>query len=361
MNGSGRPWLGWDWPLFFSAATLTLLSALAVASASATLNPHLAFRHSVWILLGACVACGVAQTNYLRWIGWAGLVYGAGLCALGLVPLMGSMRLGATRWLSLFGLSVQPSELAKLATIVLLARLLAGQPAPLPSRAILLSLGLSGVPAVAVLVQPDLGTATVFGAIWLGLVWVAGMSRRSLGVVAGCLLLAVPMGWHVLKDYQRDRLAVFINPQADPLGAGFSIIQSTIAIGSGGLWGKGWFAGTQNQLSFLPERHADFLFSVIGEEWGLLGCLAVVGMTGLLLARILRIARQAAEPQGKLVAVGVSAWIGYQAVVNMGMVMGLLPVVGVPLPFVSYGGTAMITAWGAVGLLQSIHRHEVAR
>jgi len=260
------------------------------------------------------------------------------------------------RWLTVFGVSVQPSELAKLATACILARALAGQPSPLPLRSLLMSAALVGVPALLIFLQPDLGSSSILAAIWLGTVWVAQLSRRHLAMLAAAGCAALPIGWHLLKDYQRTRLLVFVNPHADPLGAGYTIIQSKIAIGSGQLFGRGWLAGTQNQLNFLPERHADFLYSVIGEEWGLFGAALVVGLFGCLLWRAIRIALENPEPQGRLLATGLTAWIGYQAIVNMGMVMGLVPVVGVPLPLVSYGGSAMVTTWIALGLLQSVRR-----
>ena len=218
---------------------------------------------------------------------------------------------------------------------------------------------LAGPTALLIFLQPDLGSATVFVAIWLGLVWVAGAPRRVFTWLAVGGLAALPVAWHLLKGYQRDRLLAFINPHADPLGAGYTIIQSTIAIGSGRLWGRGWLSGTQNQLSFLPERHSDFIFSVIGEEWGFLGCTVVVAAFGVLLVRAIRIALETSEPQGRLLAAGIASWVGYQAFVNMGMVMGLLPVVGVPLPLVSYGGSSMLTLWVALGLLQSIRATDL--
>lgn len=348
----------WDRPLFIAATVLALFSAVTMVSAAATVNPALAVRHGLWVGIGMLACLGVARTNYRRWTDFAEIAYGISLAALVLVLIAGSVRLGATRWLSIFGLSVQPSELAKLTTTWLLARYLAGQPTPLPTRVLLMSLLLVGPPVLLIFIQPDLGSATILIAIWGGMVWAAGASRRALAVMAGCLVALSPLGWHLLKDYQRDRLLVFLNPNADPLGAGFSIIQSIIAIGSGRLWGRGWFAGTQNQLNFLPERHSDFIFSVIGEEWGWLGCAVVVIMFGLLIARAVHIALHTSEPQGRLLAVGICSWIAYQAIVNMGMVMGLLPVVGVPLPLVSYGGSSMVTIWVALGLLESIHRTD---
>lgn len=346
----------WDWGLFGAAALLAAFGTVAMVSAAATLDPRLAVRHGTWVVIGILGSLVVARSDYRRWIDLGWIAYGIGLAALALLPITGAMRLGATRWLSVFGLSVQPSELMKLGAIWALARYLAGQPTPLPARAFRVSSALAGVPALLIFMQPDLGSATVFGAIWLGMVWSAGASRRQLAAVAGSLPILVPMGWHLLKDYQRDRLLVFLNPHVDPLGAGYTIIQSTIAIGSGRLWGRGWFAGTQNQLSFLPERHSDFLFSVVGEEWGFLGCAAVVALFGALLARATRIALSTSDPQARLLAAGVVSWIGYQMFVNMGMVMGILPVVGVPLPLLSYGGSSMIAVWLAIGLLQSIHR-----
>ena len=337
---------------------LILISSVVMASAAATVNPGLALRHAVWLAVGILVFFGVARTNYRSWTEFAALAYGLSLVALALVPFVGEARLGATRWLSLFGLSLQPAEFSKLTTVWLLARYLAGQTTPLPNHVLWMSLLFVGPPALLIFLQPDLGSASVLIAIWFGMVWVAGISRRALAGLSGSLLALIPVAWHLLKGYQRDRLFAFINPHADPLGAGYTIIQSVIAIGSGQLWGRGWFAGTQNQLSFLPERHSDFIFSVIGEEWGFLGSLAVVVLFGLLLLRAVQIALQTSAPQGRLLATGICSWIAYQTFINMGMVMGLLPVVGVPLPLISYGGSSMVTLWVALGLLQSVRRTD---
>ena len=349
----------WDRGVVLAAAGLALMSALAMASAASTINPALAVRHGIWIAVGAAACIGVASVPYRQWAEFAGVAYGVSLAALLLVPVAGAMRLGATRWLTVFGLSVQPSELAKLTTTWLLARYLAGQPRPLPTRTVWVSLLLAAPPALLIFLQPDLGSASVLGAIWLGVVWVSGMSRRALAGFGGAALAALPLGWHVLKEYQRDRLLAFLNPHADPLGAGYTIIQSIIAIGSGRWWGRGWCAGTQGQLSFLPEHHSDFIFSVIGEEWGFVGSLILIVLFSGLLVGAVRIAVQASDPQGRLLASGIFSWIAYQAVVNMGMVMGLLPVVGVPLPLVSYGGSSMVVVWIALGLLQSVRRSEM--
>ncbi len=348
----------WDWTLWITAGALCLMSGIAMASASVAVDPDLALRHGMWMAVGWCASLAVARTNYRTWTEFIAIAYGMSLAALLLVPMAGAVRLGATRWLSVFGFSVQPSEFAKLTTVWMLARYLSGQATPLPGVVFWGSLLIAGPPAFLVLMQPDLGSASIFGAIWLGMVWLAGARRRNLMTVGVLFVALCPVGWHALKEYQRDRLLAFINPHADPLGTGFSIIQSTIAIGSGQFWGRGWFAGTQNQLSFLPERHSDFIFSVIGEEWGFLGCVAVVVAFGILLLRVQQLALRTVDPQGRLLAAGIGSWLAYQAFVNIGMVMGLLPVVGVPLPFVSYGGSSMVTLLVALGLLQSVHRSE---
>ncbi|MBI3084079.1 MAG: rod shape-determining protein RodA [Candidatus Omnitrophica bacterium] len=358
MHISLRPSQAWDRGLFLAALGLALMGGVAVASASATLNPMLAFRHGIWVAIGIVTSLWIARTNYRNWTDIAWLAYGLSIVLLALVPVAGAARLGATRWLSIFGLSIQPSEFGKLTTVWLLARYLAGAGSPLPRRALWMSLIIVGPPALLVFLQPDLGSASIFCAIWLGMIWVAGASRRTLGTLAGCLVALLPLAWHLLKGYQRDRLLAFLDPSADPLGVGYTMIQSTIAIGAGGLWGRGWLAGTQNRLSFLPERHSDFIFSVIGEERGMLGCFGVLGLFGLLLARTARLAMTSSDPQGRLLAAGIFSWLAYQACVNMGMVMGLLPVVGVPLPLVSYGGSSMVAVWIALGLLQSLHRAE---
>ena len=347
-----------EWRLLAAALGLSAISAIAMASAGATVSATLIWRHLIWIVIGILAGLGIWRTDYRRWTDGAGIAYALSLGMLAFVLAAGATRLGATRWLSVFGLSLQPSEPAKLSMTWLLARYLAGQPSPLPRRVFWTSLIFIAPPAVLVFLQPDLGSASIFLAIWFGMVWAAGASRRDVAMIGLALLLMLPLGWHFLKDYQRDRLMAFVNPHADPLGTGYTIIQSTIAIGSGCLWGRGWFSGTQNQLNFLPERHSDFIFSVIGEEWGWLGCLAVVLLFALLLLRTLQAALTASDPQGRLLAAGLCSWIAYQAFVNMGMVMGIFPVVGVPLPFISYGGSSMVLLWVAIGLLQSVHRSD---
>ena len=347
----------WNRSLFLATGALCVISLLALFSASSVFHPALVSHQALWIGLGLLASLAVASMPYTKWMDVSAFLYFLAVMLLLVVEVAGTVKLGAARWITLFGLSVQPSELAKLATACVLARYLANHPAPLSLRTLMISALLAGVPALLVFAQPDLGSSSVIAAIWLGMVWIAGLSRRHLLTMMGAGLACAPIGWHVLKDYQRARLAVFMNPHADPLGAGYTIIQSQIAIGSGQIVGRGWLSGTQNYLNFLPERHTDFLFSVIGEEWGLLGSVVVVALFVCLLVTGIRIALSNSDSQGRLLAMGLVSWIAYQAVINLGMVSGLLPTVGVPLPLVSYGGSAVMVAWIAVGLLQSIERH----
>ncbi len=346
----------WDRTLWGIGAGLSLISLVALRSAAATLNPSLAIQQALWVGLGMTLCVAMGSVSYLRWLEFVMVLHGLAVILLLIVCVAGTVKLGASRWIQVGALSIQPSELAKFTTVCSLARYLSSQPSPLPLKAVVRSGILAGLPAALTFLQPDLGTSTIFVAIWGGMVWAAGLSRRHLTAMSVAAVGLLPIGWHLLKEYQRTRLLVFLNPQIDPLGAGYTIIQSKIAIGSGQFWGRGWMAGTQNQLNFLPERHADFLFSVIGEEWGWLGTMATVTLFGALLWRVSDIALRHSEPQGRLLAIGVVSWIAYQAIVNIGMTTGLLPVVGVPLPLVSYGGSAMVTAWLALGLLHSVQR-----
>ena len=345
-----------DRALWLAAGGLSLISLVGLRSASMAVDPSLLGKQAAWAAAGAIASVAIARVRYSRWIDVGVLLMPVAVGLLLLVLLAGTEKLGAARWLTVFGISLQPSEFVKLTTACCLARFLGGRRMPVSLADAALAALIAGLPAVLVFMQPDLGSSSVVAAMWCGAVVAAGLSGRALLVGAGSLLAASPVVWHLLKDYQRQRLLTFIDPYRDPLGAGYTIIQSIIAIGSGRWLGKGWMAGTQNQLQFLPERHSDFLFAVIGEEWGFLGAVATVALFGLLLWRMLAAALGTSDAQGRLLAVAAASWLGYQAVVNMGMVMGLLPVVGVPLPFIGYGGSSMVSVWVAVGLVQSVRR-----
>ncbi|MBI4355332.1 MAG: rod shape-determining protein RodA [Candidatus Omnitrophica bacterium] len=347
-------------PHVMAAAVLTVMGILSIYSATHQEGWERTLRQLLWAGVGAAVYLGITRLSYLQWLDGAYLAYGLTVTLLGAVLLIGEARLGASRWLEVGGFSFQPTELAKIGTALALARHLGeamSRSAHLRWPTVLKALALCGVPAGIVFAQPDLGSATVFIVMALAALWVAGLSRRQALTMAALAGAILPIGWRHLKGYQRDRLLVFLNPNLDPLGAGYTIIQSKIAVGSGWWWGRGWLGGSQNQLNFLPERHTDFIFSVIGEAWGFAGSLVVLGCLAWLLTAAVTIARDNHEPSGRILAATLCAVLGYQSLVNVGMTIGLLPVVGLPLPLVSYGGSALVMAWAALALLTNISVH----
>jgi rod shape determining protein RodA len=307
--------------------------------------------------LGALVV--VASTDYRTLVRAAPGFYLAGVGLLAAVFVLGRTVSGARRWLHLGPVTVQPSELFKLVFILTLAWLLTSRWVPPASRGTLLwILGILGVPFLLVVRQPDLGTALVLvpvlGAILVGV----GLRLRVLGGLALAGLAAAPLAWFALKDYQRERLLVYVDPFRDPLGTAYNVIQAKIAIGSGQLLGKGIRGATQSQLAFLPERHTDFIFAVFAEMWGFVGCLVLVAAYGLLVLRGFEIAASAREPRGRIIALGVTVLLAVQALINIGMVTGLLPIVGIPLPLMSYGGSSMVASLMALGLLLSVRMRQ---
>jgi rod shape determining protein RodA len=263
---------------------------------------------------------------------------------------------GSRRWLPLGPFSIQPSEMAKVAVIIVLARYYAKliNTDGLTLRDLMFPVLLTAIPFALIVRQPDLGTAMVIALIAGAMTLFAKIERRAFSWLLVTFALLIPSVWFFLRGYQKQRILTFLNPDRDPLGAGYHIIQSKIAIGSGMLTGKGFLKGTQNALSFLPEQHTDFIFSVLAEEWGLMGTLTVIFLFLFIIAWGLRIAGRCRDPFGTLLAVGVTAMIAWQALINIGMVMGLMPVVGVTLPFVSYGGSSIITMMMGIGLLMNV-------
>lgn len=346
-----------DWVLVACTLVLVTVGTLAVASATSTperplglLRPRLAH-----VAVGLAAAAALAGVPY-RSLGesWK-LLYGASLALLALTDLVGRTALGAQRWLSLGPFSLQPSEPAKLALVVALAWSLSRRQEP-PGRLadLVPSLLLTGPLVLLVFLQPDLGSALVFVAILLATLWAAGAPSRQLAGLLAAGVLAAPLAWPLLKPYQRARLLVFLDPGMDPLGAGYNLLQSKIAIGSGGLWGKGLFAGTQNTLQFLPMQHTDFVFSVVGEELGFVGAVGLLLVYWVWLMRVLQVGASSRDAFGSYLCVGVASLVGFHVVVNVGMTVGLLPATGIPLPFVSYGGTALVSHLSAVGLVLSV-------
>ena len=269
---------------------------------------------------------------------------------------VGQSALGAQRWIQLGPITLQPSEFSKIIMIVSLAALLQEKVGKLNTLSDLLPVAAYvGVPFLLVMKQPDLGTSLVFMAIFFGMIFACGINLKLLAGIFGTGIACLPLLWHVLKDYQKMRIMVFLDPNVDPLGSGYHIIQSKIAIGSGMLFGKGLFEGTQSQLNFLPENHTDFIFAVVGEEWGFIGTVVLLLLYLVVLWRGIQIARQAQDSFGTLLAVGITSMLAFHVLVNVGMTAGIMPVTGIPLPFMSYGVSALTTNIWAITILMNIY------
>jgi len=301
------------------------------------------------------VVAQVAPATLQRWSPW---VYTVGVLMLVAVLLFGEVGKGAQRWLSLGFVRFQPSELVKLAVPLMIAWFLADKALPPNWRRLLVAAVLIVVPVLLIAKQPDLGTSLLVASAGIFVLFLAGISWRLIFGLLGLGAAAAPVLWYLMRDYQRQRVLTFLDPEKDPLGAGYHIIQSKIAIGSGGVYGKGWLNGTQSQLDFLPERHTDFIFAVLSEEFGLVGVAALLAIYLFIILRGLYIASQAQDTFGRLLAGSLTLVFFVYLFVNTGMVSGLLPVVGVPLPLVSYGGTSLVTLMAGFGILMSIHTHR---
>lgn len=286
-------------------------------------------------------------------------LYVGGLLLLIAVALFGDISKGARRWLNLGFMRIQPSEIMKIAMPLMLAWYFQKRESLLRWREFAFAALLLAAPVGLIARQPDLGTAILVLAVGFYVIFLAGISWKVLATLAVGALASLPVLWSLLHGYQRSRILTLLDPEQDPLGKGFHIIQSTIAVGSGGVLGKGWGHGTQTHLEFLPERHTDFIFAVLSEEFGLIGNVVLLCLYALLIARGLMIAGNAPTVFSRLLAGSITLIFFTYAFVNMGMVSGILPVVGVPLPFVSYGGTALVTLFLGVGILMSIHRHRM--
>jgi rod shape determining protein RodA len=349
-----------DWPLLGAAVGLVILSASTLASLHVgRAGGSVAIRQLAWFGVGIVALVFMASIDYRRLVRAAPLFYVLGLGGLVAVFLLGRTVSGARRWLLVGPVSVQPSELFKLCFVLMAVWLLTSRWAqPIGKTVLMMVAPLAIVPAVLIVKQPDLGTALLLFPVLIALLVTAGIRMRLLGGLALVGVAAAPLAWFVLKDYQRERLLVFLDPVRDPLGSAYNVIQAKIAIGSGQLLGKGVAGATQSRLAFLPERHTDFIFAVFAETWGFVGCLVLLTCYALLLLRGFDIAASTREPVGRLVALGVTALVATQVLVNVGMVTGLIPVVGIPLPFMSYGGSSMVVSMMALGLLLSVRMRQ---
>ncbi|MBE9125682.1 MULTISPECIES: rod shape-determining protein RodA [unclassified Coleofasciculus] len=398
-------WLEMDWQLLIISVGLTFLGGVMIHSAE--LNDALSDWWWHWLIggIGLGLVLLIARSRYEALLQWHWFVYGFTIFFLIAVRFIGTDANGSQRWINILGFHVQPSEFAKLGLIITLAALLHSRPASTLST-VFRVLGVASVPWLLVFLEPNLGTSLVFGAITMGMlywgnanpgwlllmispivsailcnvflpswfVWIAAMAVIGwrtlpwplLGSLGALVVNAVSGGlgnllWGLLKDYQKQRLTSFLDPDKDPLGTGYHLIQSRIGIGAGQLTGRGLYEGTQTQLNFIPEQHTDFIFSAIGEELGFVGCVCVLFAFWLLCLRLVIIAQNSKDNFGSLIAIGVLSMIVFQTVVNIGMNIGLAPITGIPLPLLSFGKAALLANFIGIGLVESVanHRHRL--
>jgi rod shape determining protein RodA len=352
--------LNFDWTLFVIVLLLSGIGLLNIYSAGFSLadsrQTPFYIRQFQWILIGLAAMAVVFFVDYRVLSRHAYLIYALSIVLLILVMLTGYATRGSQRWIAIGGFTFQPSELAKLTLILALAKYfdrhrLGGdhtlKDLPVPFLLVM-------IPFMLILKQPDLGTALILLILFLSFVFFVGLDWRSFLAAAGTGIVLAPLGWFLLKDYQKERILTFFNPERDPLGSGYHIIQSMIAVGSGGLFGKGFLKGSQTQLKFLPEQQTDFVFSVFAEEWGFLGGLILMLMFLSLILWGIKIVIHSKDYLGALVAFGITMLIFWEVFINISMVLGILPVVGIPLPFLSYGGSSLVILMVAIGLLMNI-------
>ncbi len=366
----GAAWRHVDWVLVLAVVAISGIGALMIFSATRgrrgadTIDPFFLERHGLYVVIGLGIMAFAAAVDYRRLRELAPFIYASTLFLLfAVLTPLGSNRRGAQAWFTLpSGFQLQPSEFAKLGVIIMLASYCgvstsSGDLLPMGPRRIAKAIALAAAPLALILLQPDLGTALVFGAITLAVLSVSGTQARYLLLLAA-VVVAISAGVlksGVLQDYQKDRLTTFLDPTKGTRDAAFNLNQSKIAIGSGGIIGKGVFEGTQTKLRFVPEQHTDFIFSVVGEETGLLGSALLLALFGIVMWRTWRAAAMANDSVGTLICVGVLAMLCFQVFENVGMTMGIMPITGITLPFVSFGGSSTIACFGAVGLVLNVH------
>lgn len=345
-----------DWILVLSTCSLVLLGIIVIFSAGGgpgTRGMRYASKQLLWSGISVIPVMVILHLGFSRFMEWSYTLYYLTLFLLVAVLVTGASAKGAQSWLSLGGLHIQPSELGKIALAMVLSRHLCRYPPDRVSRFIG-GLMVAAPAALLVLVQPDLGSTLVYCFMVLIALITAGSSWKYIFSLLGCCIGMLPIAWNFLKEYQKLRLMVFLNPSVDPLGAGYNVIQSRIAVGSGGFLGRGFLAGLQSKLHFLPEPHTDFVFSVFAEEFGFAGSLILLVLFGLLFWRLIAIGIKARDQRAKIFVAMVSGWVWFQTVESIGMSMGVLPVTGLPLPFVSYGGSSLLAILISMGLILSI-------
>jgi len=349
------------WPLVFGICVIASIGfAMLYSVAGGHFSPW-ASKQMMRFCIGLVLLAAAAMVDIRVWMSVAYPFYVICLLLLVVVQVAGHTGLGAQRWIDIGPIQLHPSELMKIALILALARYLHGLDVETVSKPLrlLIPLAMIGLPAVLVLLQPNLGTATILIMDGASLLFLAGLSWWWILPTVGAVAAAVPIGWQFLHDYQKRRVLTFLNPQSDALGAGWNISQAEIALGSGGVSGKGFLQGTQSQLNFLPEKETDFIFTSVGEEFGLVGCIALLLLFAAVIGYGVRIAMASRSQFGRLVALGLTLNFFFYIMINGLMVMGLIPVVGIPMPLLSYGGTAMLTVLFGFGVLMSVHVHRL--
>lgn len=346
-----------DIPLLCGIGILMLLGLIILYSAGSG-SAELLQRQLIHLFLALSIILVVAQVPPTYYRSWSPWLYALGLLLLIAVALFGEVRKGGQRWINLGFATFQPSEIMKLAIPMMLACYLSSKKLPPQWKDLTVAFILLIIPALLIIEQPDLDTAILIAASGLLVLFLSGMSYRFIFCIVGIAAASFPLLWSILHDYQKKRILTLFNPEHDPLGSGYHIIQSTIAVGSGGLYGKGWMNGTQSNLQFLPERSTDFIFAVYSEEFGFIGALILLTVYLLVIGRGLYIASRAQETYTRLLAGAITLTFAFYVIVNAGMVIGLFPVVGIPMPLLSYGGTSLITFAAGFGILMSIQTHR---
>jgi len=356
--------LSFDWILLgitFMLGTAGIVTVYSAVTAGFQDTPDiLYFKQLTWYGAGFIVMITAFSVDYRQFERFAYMIYFLCISLLTAVLFFGKYVSGSRRWLAFGPVSIQPSEMVKVAIVIILARYYARHihSEGLSWKELIKPFILTFIPFILIVRQPDLGTAMMIFLIAVSITLFIRIEKCTFFLLAGSGISLVPMVWLLLKGYQKQRILTFLNPDRDPLGAGYHIIQSKIAIGSGAAFGKGLFKGTQNALAFLPEQHTDFIFSVFAEEWGFAGCMALIIIFLFLIIRGLNIAYRCRDSFGTILSVGVCIIISWQVFINIGMVMGLMPVVGVPLPFISYGGSSVITTMICIGILMNVSMRQ---
>jgi rod shape determining protein RodA len=346
-----------DLPLLFGLLALCSLGLIVLFSAGGQ-DINLVIRQGIRIALAFILMLIFTQFSPAQLARWSFWVYVTGVLLLIIVLVAGDVGKGAQRWLDLGIFRFQPSEVMKLAVPMVVAWYFSDSSLPPDSKRVMVACMLVIIPVILIGKQPDLGTALLVGIAGFSVLFIANISWRLIAGLLSLVALSTPVLWYFMHDYQKKRVLMLLNPEQDPLGSGYHIIQSKIAIGSGGMYGKGWLNGTQSHLEFLPERSTDFIFSVYCEEFGFMGVMLLLGLYIFVIARGLYISMNAQDTYGRLLGSGLILTFFVYIFVNMGMVTGQLPVVGVPLPLISHGGTSMVTLVVGFGILMSIHSHR---